>query len=315
MGSTAKTVRVQPQLRTGRRKQSWVRRPRPWASRGLGGRGPSKVLAGARQPLEAMDRQVRTLAVTTEVPLEGPASWQLCRPRRHQWFLAASLATHTRHLELPIRRPLGPVQPLPLSPASTRCPSGYMALGKCPTSLGLRILHGKMGTTACCEDSTQQPRPHRGAVPVVTDRKGWGWSGCAEWSGWPAAAGRGRRAVEGARPLRSPAAWWGARVKREPEAGAGGATRVGRAGAPRPQGSPRMPGPQGPPEHPAPPLRTERDTYWNLSCTSPGCPVSWRPAGPECRRVRARPAPSSLSSTGPREPPGGTRKVSVRGCP
>lgn len=78
-----------------------------------------------------------------------------------------SLATHTCHLELPILRPL------PLSSASTRCPTGYMTLGKCPTSLGLRFLHGKMGTTtACCEDSTKQPRPRLGAVPVVTDRKG-----------------------------------------------------------------------------------------------------------------------------------------------
>ena len=69
------------------------------------------------------------------------------------------------------------------------------------------------------------------------------------------------------------------------------------------------------PEHPTPSLRTQQDTYRNFSRTSPACPESGVRGELECCRVRARPAPSSLSCVESGEPPGGTWKVSVRGCP
>ena len=68
------------------------------------------------------------------------------------------------------------------------------------------------------------------------------------------------------------------------------------------------------PDHPIPSLRTQQDTYRNFSRTSPACPESGVRGELECRRVRARPAPSSLSCVESEEPRG-TRKVSVRGCP
>lgn len=69
------------------------------------------------------------------------------------------------------------------------------------------------------------------------------------------------------------------------------------------------------PDHPTPSLRTQQDTYRNFSRTSPACPASRVRGELECCRVRARPAPSSLSCVESGEPPGGTWKVSVRGCP
>lgn len=71
-------------------------------------------------------------------------------------------------------------------------------------------------------------------------------------------------------------------------------------------------------DHPdcsTPSLRTERDTYRNLSCTSPSCLASRGLGELECRRVKVSPAPSSLSLTGMGEALGGPRNVSVRGCP
>lgn len=107
--------------------------------------------------------------------------------------------------------------------------------------------------------------------------------------------------------------------KRNLRLGAGGAKKppagVGRMRAPDHRGIQACPHLRDHPDRPTSALGTQQDTHWKCSCTSPGCPASWRPDGLECRRDRARPAPSSLSCTGSGEPPGGPRKVSVRGCP
>lgn len=100
----------------------------------------------------------------------------------------------------------------------------------------------------------------------------------------------------------------------KPDLGAGGAKTLGISGrTPDSRGLFGFLGPQRPP-CPSPALRREV-TYRKWSCLCLDCPASWRPEGLECFRVRAKPAPSSLSCVGGREPPGGTRKVSVRGCP
>ena len=108
--------------------------------------------------------------------------------------------------------------------------------------------------------------------------------------------------------------------KREPEAGGRwyqGAPSLGwRAGkAPDHRRIRVCPDLRGHPECPTPPPRTPQGTYWNVSWASPGCPASRGPDRLEGCRVRARPAPSSLSRTGSGEPPRGTQKVSVMGCP
>lgn len=110
----------------------------------------------------------------------------------------------------------------------------------------------------------------------------------------------------------------GGRVKADPEAG--GRERGQWCREP-PGRSPQTAGEQmcldlrAHPDHPTPSLRTQQDTYRNFSRTSPACPESGVWGESECRRVRARPAPSSLSCVESGEPPGGTWKVSVRGCP
>lgn len=95
------------------------------------------------------------------------------------------------------------------------------------------------GQQLSAEDSTEEPGPAAlGVLLSITDRKGWGWSGCTERSDWRAAAGSGRGAVEGPRPQRSPAAWQGQGGSNQNlRLGAGGATKppagVGTARAPR----------------------------------------------------------------------------------
>lgn len=77
----------------------------------------------------------------------------------HQWLLAASLAMYLS-LRAAILRPNLP-GPCPC-PQHPRLPTGSMALGKVPTSQGLRLLGGRMGTITICLRAPQLPllRPH-----------------------------------------------------------------------------------------------------------------------------------------------------------
>ena len=161
-----------------------------------------------------------------------------------------------------------------------------------------------------------------GGVPIMTNRKGWRcghWLGCAEHSDWRAAAGSGRGAAEGPRPWRSLATWQAEGVKAEPEARGKwrqeASSRSGEGGSPQTPGNQVCLDLRDHPDCSTPSLRTERDTYRNLSSTSPGCLASRGLGELECRRVKVRPAPSSLSLAGMGEPLGGPRNVSVRGCP